>query len=160
MGIKRGLHLEGTGKIQYASVQASWFFSCESFQIEFTAVSLNWKGEGGDENSSICFSYRKFDVHDGVYEANNAHIVVIISRFLANLEKEHFAVIKWIMRYLQGMTKANLCFSARLHELVCYSDADWDRWHWYKIHIKVPSCYCRGLYLCSRNCRSLSHSLL
>ena len=60
--IIRGLHLEGTRKLQYVSGQANWFFSHGSFQIEFTSVSLNWKGEGEDEGSSLCFSCTKFDV--------------------------------------------------------------------------------------------------
>ena len=41
MGIICGLHSEGSGKIQHASGQISWFSSRKAFQVEFTVVSLN-----------------------------------------------------------------------------------------------------------------------
>ena len=41
MDITRELHPEGPGKVQYELGQASWFSSRESFQVEFTIVSLD-----------------------------------------------------------------------------------------------------------------------
>ena len=39
-----------------------------------------------------------------------AHIVGVVSRFLSNLGKEHWAVMKWILRYLKDTSKTCLCF--------------------------------------------------
>ena len=39
-----------------------------------------------------------------------AYAVGITSRFLANPGKEHWAAVKWILRYLMGSSKASLCF--------------------------------------------------
>ena len=39
-----------------------------------------------------------------------AHAVGVVSRFLANLGKEHWEVVKWILRYLKGTSKMWLCF--------------------------------------------------
>ena len=34
----------------------------------------------------------------------------VVSRFLANLGKQHWGVVKWILRYLKGTTHHCLCF--------------------------------------------------
>ena len=39
-----------------------------------------------------------------------AHAVGVVSRFLSDPGKEHWAVVKWILRYLQGTSKMSLCF--------------------------------------------------
>ncbi|KAL6327382.1 hypothetical protein AAG906_019072 [Vitis piasezkii] len=39
-----------------------------------------------------------------------AHAVGVVSRFLSNPGKEHWAAVKWILRYLQGISKMSLCF--------------------------------------------------
>ena len=39
-----------------------------------------------------------------------AHAVVVVSRFLSDSGKEHWATVKWILRYLQGTSKMSLCF--------------------------------------------------
>ena len=39
-----------------------------------------------------------------------AHAVRVVSRFLSNPRKEHWAAMKWILRYLQGTSNMSLCF--------------------------------------------------
>lgn len=39
-----------------------------------------------------------------------AHLVGVVSRFLANLGKEHWNEIKWILRYIRGLIDYYLCF--------------------------------------------------
>ncbi|XP_015163879.1 uncharacterized protein [Solanum tuberosum] len=39
-----------------------------------------------------------------------AHAVSIVSRFLSNPGREHWNVVKWIMRYLCGTSSLSLCF--------------------------------------------------
>lgn len=53
------------------------------------------------------------------------HAVGVVSRFISNPRRKHWAAVKWIMRYFRGTTNASLCFGDGLHKLVCYSDADW-----------------------------------
>jgi hypothetical protein len=39
-----------------------------------------------------------------------AHGVDVVSRFLSNPGKEHWAAVKWIFRYLRGASRVCLCF--------------------------------------------------
>ena len=39
-----------------------------------------------------------------------AHAVGVVSRFLSNPGKEHWAAVKWILRYLRGTSRICLCF--------------------------------------------------
>jgi Reverse transcriptase (RNA-dependent DNA polymerase) len=39
-----------------------------------------------------------------------AHAVGVVSRFLSNLEKQHWEAVKWILRYLRGTSKLCLSF--------------------------------------------------
>ena len=78
MDFTRGPHLDGTGKVQYTSDEASQFSSQESFEIEFMIVSLNRKRDRGDEDRSIYFSYRKFDVRHGMYENPTLHMQLVL----------------------------------------------------------------------------------
>ena len=41
---------------------------------------------------------------------NIAHAVGVVSRFISNLGKEHWAIVKWILRYLRGTSRVCLCF--------------------------------------------------
>ena len=52
------------------------------------------------------------------------HVVGVVSRFLSNPEKEHWAAVKWIFRYLRGSSKICLCFGDDKPVLVGYTDAD------------------------------------
>ena len=47
-----------------------------------------------------------------------AHAVGVVSRFLSNPGKEHWAAVKWILRYLRGNSKTCLCFGTEKHVLV------------------------------------------
>ncbi|GMH07320.1 hypothetical protein Nepgr_009160 [Nepenthes gracilis] len=49
------------------------------------------------------------------------HTVGIISRFLLNPGKEHWSVVKWIMRYIRGTFKKCLCLGSDEPQLVGYS---------------------------------------
>ena len=44
-----------------------------------------------------------------------AHAVEVVSRYMSRLGKQHWEVVKWILRYLKGLSITCLCFtSARL----------------------------------------------
>ena len=53
-----------------------------------------------------------------------SHAVGVVSRFMANPGKEHWAAVKWVLRYLSGTSDYCItCNSGR--ELVCgYVDSD------------------------------------
>ena len=38
-----------------------------------------------------------------------AHVVGVVSRYMKNIGKEHWMVLKWILRYLRGTTNQELC---------------------------------------------------
>ena len=46
------------------------------------------------------------------------HVVGIVNSFLSNPNKEHWAVVKWILRYLRGISKTYLCFGTNKTVLV------------------------------------------
>ena len=39
-----------------------------------------------------------------------AHAVGVVSRYMNNTGKEHWEVVKWILRYLRGIATHALCF--------------------------------------------------
>ncbi|PKI65278.1 hypothetical protein CRG98_014316 [Punica granatum] len=53
-----------------------------------------------------------------------AHYVGVVSRFLSNPRKEHWNAVKWILRYLRGISKVCLHFGTGKPELVGYTDVD------------------------------------
>ncbi|PKI76846.1 hypothetical protein CRG98_002832 [Punica granatum] len=53
-----------------------------------------------------------------------AHFVSVVSGFLSNSRKEHWNVVKWILRYLRGTSKVCLHFGNGKPELVGYTNAD------------------------------------
>ena len=53
-----------------------------------------------------------------------AHGVGVISRFLSNPRKEHWAIVKWIFRYLRGTSKVCLSFGNGKPILFSFIDAD------------------------------------
>ncbi|KAJ7009759.1 Retrovirus-related Pol polyprotein from transposon TNT 1-94 [Populus alba x Populus x berolinensis] len=53
-----------------------------------------------------------------------AHAVGVVSRFLSNPSKEHWSVVKWILRYLKGTSSFSLCFANNKPVLDGYTDAD------------------------------------
>ena len=55
---------------------------------------------------------------------NIAHVVGVVRRYMNNLGKEHWMVMKWILRYLRGTTNQALCFSGSNIALQGYFDAD------------------------------------
>ena len=52
------------------------------------------------------------------------HTVRVVSRFLSDPGKEHWAVVKWILRYLQGTSKMSLCFGKGEPILDGFTDSD------------------------------------
>ena len=52
-----------------------------------------------------------------------AHAVKVVSRFLSNPGKEHYAAVKWILKYLRGTSKTCLCFGTNKPVLVGFTDA-------------------------------------
>jgi len=55
---------------------------------------------------------------------NIEHVVGTVSRFLSNPSREHWNVVKWILRYLHGTVDMRLCFGGDKPTLVGYSDSD------------------------------------
>jgi len=53
-----------------------------------------------------------------------AHVVGTVSRFLSNPGREHWNLVKWILRYLRGTTCLKLCFGGDVPTLVGYNDFD------------------------------------
>jgi hypothetical protein len=53
-----------------------------------------------------------------------AHVVGVVSRFLSNPDKEHWAAVKWILRYLRGTSRVCLCFDNGKQVLDGFIDAD------------------------------------
>ena len=53
-----------------------------------------------------------------------AHAVGVVSRYKNNLGKEHWMVVKWILRYLRGTTNQALCFGGSNIALQGYIDVD------------------------------------
>ena len=53
-----------------------------------------------------------------------AHAVGVVSRFLSNPGKEHWAAVKWILRYLRGTSKVCLCFGDGKPILDGFTDSD------------------------------------
>ena len=54
-----------------------------------------------------------------------AHAIVVVSRFMVNLGKDHWEAVKWIFRYLRGSSKLCLTFGDSKLVLEGYVDADW-----------------------------------
>ena len=53
-----------------------------------------------------------------------AHSVGVVSRFLANLGKQHWQAVKWILRYLKGTSHYCLCFGNPNIVLEGFTDAN------------------------------------
>ena len=53
-----------------------------------------------------------------------AHAVCVVSQFLSNPRKEHWAAVKRILRYLRGTSKVCLCFGNGKPMLDGFTDAD------------------------------------
>jgi hypothetical protein len=41
---------------------------------------------------------------------NLSHANSVVSRYMANLGKEHWQAVQWVLRYLRGSSSACLCF--------------------------------------------------
>lgn len=52
------------------------------------------------------------------------HAIGVGIRFLSNLGKVRWTVLKWILRYLKGTSRTCLCFNGDKHMLQVYTDAD------------------------------------
>jgi hypothetical protein len=55
---------------------------------------------------------------------NIAHKVGFVCRYMNNLGKEHWEVVKWILGYLRGTTTHALCFGGSYTILHGYVDSD------------------------------------
>lgn len=53
-----------------------------------------------------------------------AYTMRVVSRFMSNPGKQHYEVVKWILRYLQGITEKCLCFRKGKLKLQGYVDAN------------------------------------
>ena len=55
---------------------------------------------------------------------NIAYVVRVVSRFMRNPDKEHWSMIKWILRYLKGTSNMCLLFSSGKLLLEGYTNLD------------------------------------
>jgi hypothetical protein len=53
-----------------------------------------------------------------------AHAVSVVSRFQSNPGREHWNAVKWVLRYLRGISSLKLCFGTGKSELCGYTDSD------------------------------------
>ena len=53
-----------------------------------------------------------------------AHAIGVVSRYISRLRKQHWEVVKWILRYLRGLTDTCLYFTSASLKLHGYVDAD------------------------------------
>ena len=53
-----------------------------------------------------------------------AHVVGVVSSFMSRPGKQHWEVVKWILRYLRGSSDTCLCFTSESLKLQDYVDAD------------------------------------
>ena len=53
-----------------------------------------------------------------------AHVVGVVSRFMSRPRKQHWEVVKWILRYLKGSSDTCLYFTGAILKLQGYVDAD------------------------------------
>ena len=56
-----------------------------------------------------------------------AYVVSIVIRFLSNPRRQHWEVVKWIMRYLRGTSNLKLTFGSGKPILVGYIDSNMER---------------------------------
>jgi hypothetical protein len=56
---------------------------------------------------------------------NIAYAVGVVSRFMSNSGEAHWAIVKWILRYLRGTSKMHLCFGNVDPVLQGYIDIDY-----------------------------------
>ena len=56
--------------------------------------------------------------------SNIAHAMGVVSRYMNNPGKEHWEVVKWILRYLKGIATHALCFGGSDTILPGYVDSD------------------------------------
>ena len=52
------------------------------------------------------------------------HVVEFVSRFMSRPGKQHWEAVKWILRYLKGLSDTCLCFTGASLKLQGYVDAD------------------------------------
>uniref|UniRef100_A0A3Q7G1C4 Reverse transcriptase Ty1/copia-type domain-containing protein n=1 Tax=Solanum lycopersicum TaxID=4081 RepID=A0A3Q7G1C4_SOLLC len=160
--------------LQVKKMEEGIFISQESYTKEilkklnmFGCDPVNTPMESGTKLSQwirsgfhfVQESHRKFEVLDILMYAmvctrpDIAHAFGVVSRFLKNLGKEHWEDVKWILRYLRGISDEYLCFEASNPILKGYTDSDMagdlD-------NIKVTN---GDLYHGSRSCRSVLHYL-
>jgi len=55
---------------------------------------------------------------------NIAHVVGAVRSYMNNPRKEHWMIVKWILKYLRGTTNQSLCFGGSNISLQGYVDAD------------------------------------
>lgn len=53
-----------------------------------------------------------------------SHVLSVVSRCMANPDKEHWKAVQWIFRYLRGTANACLQFGKSRDGLVGYVDSD------------------------------------
>jgi hypothetical protein len=53
-----------------------------------------------------------------------AHVVGVVSRYMKNPGKQHWEVVKWILRYFRGSATHALCFRGSDIVLQRYVDSD------------------------------------
>jgi len=57
--------------------------------------------------------------------SNIAHAVGVMSIFHSNPDKDHWTIVKWILKYLRGISTLCLCYENAKPKLSDYLDADY-----------------------------------
>jgi hypothetical protein len=126
-----------SGSLQESSGQGQWYI--EVSQIEYVKKVLNRFGMDGAKsvNTSLGGHFRltkdqssKID-QEKVYmskvpyasaigslmfamvctRSDIAHAVRVVSRYISNSRKQHWEVVKWVLKYLKGSSDTFLCFT-------------------------------------------------
>ena len=53
-----------------------------------------------------------------------SHAVGVVSKYMENLGKEHWNVVKWVLRYLRGTSDYCITFNNNSHSICGFVDSD------------------------------------
>lgn len=81
-----------------------------------------------DVKGALCQLSWMFDICNGIYYIDLAHAVSLVSKYSANLSKQHWRVIKWIFRYLRDIMECVIMFG-RQHDDVSVRDTQMQIMH-------------------------------
>ena len=95
-----------------------------------TPMAMNEKLSKDDGQNKVDATVYRSLVGSLIYLTNSrpdiVHAVSIVSRFMSNPRKAHFAAAKRILRYVKGTKDFGILYKTnRDFNLICYTDSDW-----------------------------------